>query len=306
MGLKNAKPNKLFHRHKAEVICVALADNESTCLTVSRDGEVIRWSLTNMKVIKRYGGHEFWVSKGKVLESTCLAVTATSNGKTAFAGNSDGSVVKWRLDKSRPSVLIRPPNRRRQQFEERCKYSPQELNASFLNGTFENLVTRLPSAVCEIAVSGDGRWLAWSERDGSFKVFELGWIKIRLVDLPLSTDGTVSALAFSPDSRSLIIAMDSGIIKVWNMRARKWMEPCQEVLKCPSAVAMSSDLRYAAAGDHEGRVAVWGLGRENPVATLVLENSVNCMAISQLSNCIVVGDAAGNVHFLRLKGAPGW
>ncbi len=304
--LKNAKPNSLFHRHKAEVICVTLSDNEGACLTVSRDGEVIRWSLSDMTVIERYGGHDFWVSKGKVLESECVTVSATSNGKTAFAGNDDGSIVKWRLDKSRPSVLIRPPDPRRQQFEERCKHSPQAFNASLFNGTYDKLVTRLSSAVCKIAVSGDGRWLAWSERDGSFKVLELGWIKIGLVDLASSIDGTVSALAFSPDSRSLIIAMASGIIKVWNMRASKWMEPCQEVLKCPTAVAMSPDLRCAVAGDHEGRVAVWGLGRENPVATLVLENSVKCLAISQLSNCIVVGDAAGNVHFLRLEGAPGW
>jgi len=304
--LKNAKPNSLFHRHKAEVICVTLSNNESACLTISRDGEVVRWSFSDMNVIERYGGHEFWVSKGKVWEINCVTVSATSNGKTAFAGNDDGSIVEWRLDKSRPSVLIRPADPRRQQFEERCKHSPQAFNASLLNGTYAKLVTRLSSAVCEIAVSGDGRWLAWSERDGSFKVLELGWIKIGLVDLASSIDGTVSALAFSPDSRSLIIAMDSGIIKVWNMRARSWMEPCHEVLKCPSAVAMSSDLRYAAAGDTEGRVAIWELGRQDPVATLLLENSIKCIAISQRSNCIVVGDAGGNVHFLRLEGASGW
>jgi WD40 repeat protein len=66
--------------------------------------------------------------------------------------------------------------------------------------------------------SSDGQWLAIVQRGGMVQLLEpRTWKRLAVLEGP--DDGRFFDIAFHPDGKSLLLALDHGVIHVWNLPA---------------------------------------------------------------------------------------
>lgn len=125
-----------------------------------------------------------------------------------------------------------------------------------------------------------------------------------------SNEGTVIAIAFSPDGQTLGVASDNKIVRLWNVpllrsdvssppkseKLRK-LEGHKEPVFC---LAFSSDGRTLATGSVDKTVRLWSIAARRVLATLKgYTTSVNSVAFSSDNTALASGDGSGSLKVWR-------
>ena len=74
----------------------------------------------------------------------------------------------------------------------------------------------LPNPVRSLALSSDGRWLAWGEGQADICLWDLA--AERVVVRLSAHQGWVGALAFSPDGQTLASGSGDSTVVLWDLR----------------------------------------------------------------------------------------
>jgi WD40 repeat protein len=69
-----------------------------------------------------------------------------------------------------------------------------------------------------------------------------------------------------------------------------------------TGVAITPDGRHAVSASRDKTLRVWDIQSGEELALLTADASATACAVSSGSRTIVAGDAAGNVHILRMEG----
>jgi WD40 repeat protein len=156
-----------------------------------------------------------------------------------------------------------------------------------------------PSPVTVLAVSADGRLVASSQGE-AVRLWDLAGAAPKSQPLAAKV-GVVHGLAFSPDSRTLIIGGDNRTLQIWDVGAEK---PRAQA-SIPASyhwrtLIYSPDGKYlAGCNSHEGvflwDTATWNLRKKWP-----LVNVVNCVAFVGGSRHLALGNVNGTTYILRL------
>ncbi len=77
----------------------------------------------------------------------------------------------------------------------------------------------------------------------------------------LKYEQPVHALAYTPDGRSLLIAGDDGLIRVWDVRAGKEARLWAAHERGVTTLALTADGKTLASGGRDGKVRLWDLAR---------------------------------------------
>jgi serine/threonine protein kinase/WD40 repeat protein len=118
-----------------------------------------------------------------------------------------------------------------------------------------------PDGTC-LALSVDGRWLAIGNRLGSVTVIDTttNRTRLKLPGSPGGTEGSVSALAFSPDGKELAVGSEQGPIGLWVLD-----DPTAPLVRLPGHRGKVTSLAFDAQGHHlasavsDKTVDVWDL-----------------------------------------------
>jgi len=160
-----------------------------------------------------------------------------------------------------------------------------------------------------IQMSADGSTVAWGSVSGSIYVWQAA-TNVRIASPTDNeqwhpwTGGTTSALAMAPDGRTVLAVGFSGMV-LWDIE--RWCLrnsiAYDERLHAAHVAALTPDQRFAITGHGHGSHAVrlWDLQSGTCIATFTGESEITALATD--GDVIVVGEAAGNVHALRIADA---
>jgi WD40 repeat protein len=126
-----------------------------------------------------------------------------------------------------------------------------------------------------------------------------------------TVDYRVSAAAMSPDGKSLATAGESNVIQIWDVANGKPTTKLTDKMDWTHCVAYSADGKQLLSGDYLGVVRLWDVAggkkiRDLPAPpvpapkTLPDPVAATCVAFAPDGKTVVVGTAAGPIHFINL------
>jgi WD40 repeat protein len=178
------------------------------------------------------------------------AVAFSPDAATLVSGAGDGKVLRWNLRDGSHQVL----------------------------GTHDN-------EVMSVAVTADGRSLAWATFDGEVVTFDTATSKPSLVQ-PKRTEANssfpidVTSLAFSADGRWLVAGHGNGELVVWDLPSRQHHTLPAQAERLTS-VAAHPDGRTLAAAAEDGTIQRWDLINASRTGEPIIDRGFNgSMAVS--------------------------
>jgi WD40 repeat protein/class 3 adenylate cyclase/tRNA A-37 threonylcarbamoyl transferase component Bud32 len=189
-------------RHDGAVTDLRFAPDSRTLLSAGSDGRLIRWNVADARQIETLAGHAGAVSR----------VTIAPDGRTAYSAGEDGTVISWDLSGNRR--LDRPfsvPPR-----------GPMVLPAEERGNDPADLAPEgqsLPYAGLRVAVSPGGGSFAVPDRAGYVDVLDSHTLALAR-RIPVSPGSQVSAVALSPDGRTLAATTADGRLRFADLLGR--------------------------------------------------------------------------------------
>lgn len=249
-----------------------LAAGGERLVSISADGVLCVWDL---KALKR--------TRSWTLEAADLTrLVVTPDGRRMICGGKREHLTLWDLELGALLSSFRA--------------GAKTLSDNFIRG---------------LTVTGDGRRLITFSSDGSLRVFELPDMRERC---SVALGGTPSCVGVSPDGHramaSLLISMnEQGMREVAHSPAVWNLETGEGPLALDFSNESASDIVFAPGGKR----AVAILGESVAVFDLTSGGSARLELDHPLRSCavaadgetetVILGDAAGGVHFVRLSGA---
>ena len=131
----------------------------------------------------------------------------------------------------------------------------------------EKISVTMPTAVCALAASPDGKYLATGDADGVVRLIDAATGRICAERLALEL-GPVHDVAFSPDSRQFAACGWWRLVKIWDVEGvesgRTLARHTQPVL----AVAFDPKGRWLASAGYDQTIIIWDARNYQPLHTL--------------------------------------
>lgn len=115
----------------------------------------------------------------------------------------------------------------------------------------------------------------------------------------------VSAVAFSPDGRTMATADLGGTTWLWNVTNRKIIATFTGSVRGITALAFSPDGHTLAAANHNGAINLWNMADDSQIATLDAaaagrQTTVRALAFGPDSHSLLTANGAGGIYWWDL------
>lgn len=114
--------------------------------------------------------------------------------------------------------------------------------------------------------------------------------------------GVVTAVAATPDGRSLVSGSYDGTVKVWDLASGAQRLSQAMHGDWVLAVTVTPDGRLLVSGSSDGAIRVWDLASGTVIARFEADGEIWACAVSPGGRTVVAGDHSGRIHFLRREG----
>jgi len=111
----------------------------------------------------------------------------------------------------------------------------------------------------------------------------------------------VYAVAVTPDGQRAVSASYDSTLKVWDLGSGRGLRTLTGHTGLVFAVAVMPDGQHAVSASSDRTLKVWNLESEEVLATFTCDSQASCCAFSETLKSILVGDAGGRLHVLRLE-----
>jgi WD40 repeat protein len=151
-----------------------------------------------------------------------------------------------------------------------------------------------------VAFSLDGKWIATGSDDQTIKVWDVACGKL-LWRQPATT--AITAIAWSADSKQLIIGSWRGGLQVHDAKDGKLQVQWQAHRENITGLAISSDGLKLATASGDDTCKVWDLATRRCLLTIEQDNEYDatCVAFSPDQQFVVVGDGENLVKMYRVR-----
>lgn len=251
--------------HAAEVRGVAVSADGTRAVTTGRDGDVVVWDVAS-------GVPQATWSGGGALNGAAL----TPDGRFLAAGDDGGAALVWDLAEVDGDVLPDPVV-----LDEDGPVVAVALTDdgsqlvtggaagvglwAVAPGARRNLASS-DETVDGVAVSGDGRYAAAADRDGTVLVWDLQ-ASPGAPATELRHDEGVRAVAFTPDGR-VVTGADDFVVRVWDTAGGEETAELRGHTSRVWSIAVSPDGDAAVSSGDDGQVLLWDLAGTSAAVAL--------------------------------------
>ena len=277
--------------HAARINGCRFSPDGRRVVSGSGDGTIREWDAKSGELIKIYAGHDNWV----------YGVQYTNDGSKIFSGAWDKTARLWQAG---PTMTGRVITEHGTQVNF-LKYSPD--GEHFLGGfddgqsvlfdaataTKVNILAGRPSGhIVAGAFSGDGELIATGDQQGTFWVSTIDGNLISKIESGL---GAVRSISFSPDSKEIAVAGETGKTNIYDVDTFSLINEINGHDGPVNIVSYSPDGRHLLTGSEDAKVIIWDR-QGNYLRTLTgIDSRVHDAVYSSDSKLIVT--AAGDATF---------
>jgi WD40 repeat protein/predicted Ser/Thr protein kinase len=308
-GAERALPRKEVEK----VVAVAYSPDGQTLAVGRRDGRVELWDVAEGRPRTSF----------RALAAAVLALAFAPDGRTLATGAPGGDVKLW--DLPGPRERARLPGHRGD--ADLARFAPDGRALVTAGGSEtarlwdvtsgrERLALRAQGGTLLVNVnfSPDGGTLATSEAY-PFSPHLTGYVRLWDTatgeeDLPALEvpNGGAWATAFTPDGRFLAVSDNFGVVKFWDVAARKVRRMFLGHTERLHAIAFSPDGKTMATGGNDGTVRLWDVAAPPELPVTLRESAGRTdfwvgtgVAFAPDGTTLAARDAAGNVRLLDRK-----
>mmetsp|Transcript_24060 Transcript_24060/g.48585 ORF Transcript_24060/g.48585 Transcript_24060/m.48585 type:complete len:313 (+) Transcript_24060:737-1675(+) len=228
-------------------------------------------------------GHSDWITSLSVAPENPGIITSSSRDKT---------IVVWEIDLEIDDIP-RPKKRLKghSNFVSDCKLSSDGqfcISSSWDNTlrlwdissgkTLQKFIGHKKD-ILTVSFSKDNRHIVSGSRDSSIKFWNsIGQCKETFLD---KSSSWVNQVQFLPSKKPVLLSCDwEGVIKIWDIPAKKIQTKLLGHKGYISCVAVSPDGSLCASGGKDGVLMLWDLQEGKHLYSLEAGNSINCLCFS--------------------------
>ena len=303
--LKSGREMRTLEGHANIITAIALSSSGRTAVSASHDCTLKVWDLKRGREMKTLKGHA----------SIVRDVALTPNGRTAVSASNDRTLKVWDLKRGWEmqtlaghasyisAFTLSPDGRTAVSASADCTLKVWDLKSGREMRTLEGH----GKSVFAVALTPDGRTAVSASDDCTLKVWDLeSGSEMRTLEGHASG---VSVVANTPDGRTAVSASWDGTLRVWDLKSGREMQALavhtvRGEVDWDDVVTLSNDGRIVVSASDYNTLKVLEIESGSMIASFTGDSSITSCAISPDGRTIVVGEASGRVHFLRLEGLP--
>jgi WD40 repeat protein len=282
--------------HSSEVYGMAVTPERSLAVSASRDKTLKVWDLQTGRALRTLEGHTSYV----------FGVAVTPDGSRAVSASDDSTVKVWDLETGRAlrtleghtshvfGVAVTPDGRSAISASADNTLKVWDLGTGRVRHTLEGH----DAEVYGVVVTPDGSRAVSASWDKTLRVWDLetGGALRKLE----GHSAFVSGVAVTPDGSRAVSASWDKTLRVWDLETGRALRTLKGHSDHVYGVTVTADGRQVISASNDKTVRVWDLEIGLPLATFHCDASPECCAFAGVQ-VIVVGDAGGRLHFLRIE-----
>jgi WD40 repeat protein len=114
---------------------------------------------------------------------------------------------------------------------------------------------------------------------------------------------SVNAVAVFRDSKRAISASEDSTLKVWDIESGEVLRTFDGHTDRVNAIAVMPDGKRATSASDDKTIKIWDIDSGENISSFNGDSPLSTCTVSPEGKTIIVGEASGRVHFLRLEGA---
>jgi WD40 repeat protein len=290
--LNSGRANHPMEGHTSSINSLAVTKDGKKAVSASSDLTLKIWDLQTGGVIRTLQGHSKPVVDVVLIQWDKIALGLSANHKLKKWDIESGRLLKtWTLDSHR---IRRIPRSRRGIS---ISSGPNLYVVDLESGKLSLRLQGHSESVNDVAVTPDGKWAISASSDRNLKVWNLDTGGV-LHTLRGHSD-SVRAVAVIGDGKRAISASWDRTIKVWNIDTGDCLSTLEGLSAPINTVAIAPNGNWVVSASSDRTLKLWNLRTGLLVAGFSLDAPVRCCSFANERE-IVVGDASGGFHFLRL------
>ncbi|MDP6636746.1 MAG: protein kinase [Phycisphaerae bacterium] len=259
--------------HTHEINDLSLTADGSMLASAGADLTVRLWNVKTGECLATMGGHDIEVRqvmlapKGNALLSISAGGTARLNDLSAGLGP---MALRDHADEIR-RVAFSPDSKTLATGSQDFTVKLWDVASGKMLATLKDHT----STVEDVAFSPDGTTLATCADDGTVRLWDLASNRSVTIHRGKNlVEDRPTCLAFAPDSSLLAVGMgywrssSPGMVKIWSVKARKWMMPLAGHRRSVASVAFSPDGSTLATGGWDSTAKLWNVKTGQEILTL--------------------------------------
>jgi len=298
--IKNGEELRTLRGHTNEVNAVAVTSDGRCAISASGDSTLKVWDIESGEELRTLKGHT-----GPV-----RAVIVTLDGRYILSVSDDRTIKVWDIESGEElltleghtdkvnAVTVTPDSRYGISVSDDKTLgiwdikNGKGLRTLKLKGhaNWVNAVAVTPDGRCAISASGDSTLKVWDIKNGE----ELRTLR--------GHTNEINAVAVTPDGRCAISASDDSTLKVWDIERGDELRTLKDHTGPVRVVVVTLDGRYTLSTSDDMVLKVWDIESGKLIASFSGAAYLTACAISPDGVAIVLGEASGRVHLLRLMG----
>lgn len=157
--------------------------------------------------------------------------------------------------------------------------------------------------VDSLAVSPDGKWIAWGSATGQIWLVDLG-AGNKQIKLDDHHTGPINALDFSPDGKLLASGGQDARVAIWSVDDKMFLRGLSGHRQEIEAVRFTPDGKRVASAGADGVILLWDPGRQAPpIASLDVRGGAGTLAFSPDGSVLAAGS---DERFISMWHTESW